>query len=340
MRKPLLHLVFWLLFYLSWDRVMYFYMTNSLNGFYFSAIDVSLFMIAFYVVYLVIMPYYFKQKNLWAALVLSTLLTLSLAGLYSGLMLLFLRHGLVPIHFDFYWNYTDLQYNRFFIALIGVLSGCFLKLAMDRIAANRRMEQMEKQKTMAELTYLKAQINPHFLFNSLNSLYAQLEFSPNDAKNTLTSLADLLRYQLYDCDADLIPVNKEIAYLRNYFDLQRIRNDNCRADFMSKEPEKGLLIAPLLLIPFMENAFKYVSDTLADNSIRIKLSFNENELLFSCTNTIEKSQASNSQPAANGIGLANVKKRLELIYPNNHTLQAGIKNDSYVVNLTVNLSDA
>ncbi len=91
--------------------------------------------------------------------------------MYIWVMQICLHHMVVPIHFDFAWNYTDLQANRFFIALLGILGGYFAHLAMDRLEAQRKMESMEKERSLAELTYLKAQINPHFLFNSLNSLH-------------------------------------------------------------------------------------------------------------------------------------------------------------------------
>lgn len=317
---------------------MYFYVSNQVNRIYFSALDTGTVILAFYIIYLYMMPYYFKRKNIWVLILSSVTLILVLSGVFSWVMWIFLQHNLVPIHFEFSWNYKDLQLNRFFIVLAGVLGGCFVKLAIDRFEGEKRMDTMEKEKSLAELNYLKAQLNPHFLFNSLNSLYTQLEMGSGDAKATLASIADLLRYQLYECIDDFIAVDKEIAYLRNYFILQSLRKDNCKAEMIVNEPQANLLIAPLLLIPFIENAFKYVADSDGqENFIRVNLTFNEDILLFHCINTVDQPELSLSSAADNGIGLVNVQKRLDLIYKNRHQLKAGIANERYEVLLTLEL---
>jgi two-component system, LytTR family, sensor kinase len=338
MRKMLLHLIFWIVFFLMWNRLVNFYISNNLNRVYFSVLDVSLIVSAFYIIYLYVMPDYLRRKRIGRLIGLSILLTILLAGIHSWIMGVFLHHGLMPINFHFSWDYTDMQYNRFFIALIGVLGGCFVKLAIDRLEVGRKMEIMEKEKSKAELTYLKAQINPHFLFNSLNSLYAQLELNPEGARGTLVSIADLLRYQLYECNTDFILVEKELNYLNNYFNLQKIRNDNCTAIFdIEGDPDK-LMIAPLLLIPFVENAFKYVSDyDNQENYIKARIDIVNSELNFYCINTFDAASSRQRGNMNKGIGLINVKKRLELIYSNHFSLKEEDNNGSYQVALTLNL---
>jgi len=338
MRKFLLHFFFWIVFFLMWNRIVYNYISNIVNRLYFSVLDVSLVIIAFYIIYLYIMPGYLRQKRLGRLILLSGILTIVLAAIYAWIMEVFLHHMLVPIRFDFSWNYTNLQYNRFFIALLGVLAGCFVKLAVDRLEVERRMEIMEKEKSLAELTYLKAQLNPHFLFNSLNSLYTQLELNSEEAKGTLVSLADLLRYQLYECNADFISVAKELAYLGNYFNLQSIRTDNCTTEILLKGDHENLLIAPLLLIPFVENAFKYVSDSdEQENFIKVRIDFINVELNFYCINTFDVKSHKQTDHENKGIGLINVKKRLELIYGNKFNLKEEINKETYHITLTINL---
>ncbi|WP_259065290.1 sensor histidine kinase [Mucilaginibacter sp. X4EP1] len=337
MRKFFLHFLFWIVFFLMWNRIVNFYISNHINRLYFSALDVSLIIFAFYSIYLYVMPNYLKNKKLGRLILLSFSLTVLLAGVYVWMMTVFLRHMLVPINFHFSWDYTDLQYNRFFIALLGVLAGCFVKLAVDRLEVGRRMEAMEKEQSLAELTYLKAQINPHFLFNSLNSLYTQLEHSPEDAKGTLISIADLLRYQLYECNTDFIPMANEIAYLKNYFNLQSIRNDNCQASLTISGDYEKLQIAPLLLIPFAENAFKYVSDyDKQANFIKVKVDFIDNKLNFYCTNTFD-SGSKKSDNNNKGIGITNVKKRLDLIYGDAYSLRIGTVSGLYTIDLMIKL---
>ncbi|HEX6426835.1 MAG TPA: sensor histidine kinase [Niastella sp.] len=300
--------------------------------------DVSLIIVAFYIIYLYIIPDYLRRKSIGKLILLSVLLTVLLAGISSWVMGIFLHHMLIPIKFDFAWTFSDLQYNRFFIALLGVLAGCFVKLAIDRFEVGRRVEVLEKEKSLAELTYLKAQLNPHFLFNSLNSLYTQLELNPESAKGTLISIAELLRYQLYECNTDFIPIAKELDYIRNYFTLQSIRNDNCSATLLIEGEFENLLIAPLLLIPFVENAFKYVSDyDNRENIIHVGINCRNSELTFYCINSFDVISRQNGSNMNKGIGVINVRKRLELIYGNNYQLREEISNDKYIINLTLTL---
>ena len=134
------------------------------------------------------------------------------------------------------------------------------KLMLDRLQIQRYTEAVEREKIMNELNFLKEQINPHFLFNSLNSIYFQIDKSNIAARKTLMGLSEMLRYQLYECNAPQIPIDKEIAYLHNYMELQKLRlNTNYTIRFQAQPNVKDFAIAPLLIIPLLENAFKYVS---------------------------------------------------------------------------------
>jgi sensor histidine kinase YesM len=316
---------------------MYFYIDNIYNRLYFAALDVALVASAFYVVYHLIMPAYIHDRKLWKLIGLSGGLLILLSGIYAGLMGLFLRMVLVPISFDFSWNYSDLQYNRLFIALLGVLAGGFIKLSMDRIAMSRRLETMEKEKSTAELTYLKSQLNPHFLFNSLNSLHAQLELNTGNAQQTLQAISGLLRYQLYECSADFIPLEREIAHLLNFFKLQQMRLDNCNAQIsISGEPAE-LLIAPMLCMAFLENAFKHLDCCREQQSlIGVQVVVEDGKLLFSCSNTVGEPVETTGQDS-HGIGLENASKRLELIYQGRYSLTKKVTNGIYKVNLEIML---
>lgn len=311
---------------------MYFYISDKGNRLYFSALDVSMIMCTFYGIYAYLMPKYFQHKRVVRLLVLSVLWLVIMAGSYAFVMKLFLNHMLFPIHFSFSWNYTDLQYNRLFIALIGLLGGGFLQLALDRVHTQRRLDAMEKANSLAELTYLKAQLNPHFLFNSLNSLYTQLDFDVPEAKVTLVNIADLLRYQLYECSVDFVPLSKELLHLENYCNLQRIRTE---ATTVVNIPVVGdeYKIAPLLLLPFVENAFKHVSDDEdRENVIEIDIQLTNEGLALRCMNT---TGVAHGEP---GIGLQNVRQRLELLYPQDYVLETGEADGRYYIHLQLKLS--
>lgn len=338
MRRLLLHGGFWLCFFFIWNQVMYFYISDKGNRLYFSLLDVSMIACCFYGVYGYLMPRYFKHKKVARLVLLSFLWLVLLAGGYAFLMKLFLNHMLVPIHFTFSWNYTDLQYNRFWIALIGLPGGVFLKLALDRANTRRKLTEMEKDNALAELTYLKAQLNPHFLFNSLNSLYTQLDFDVPQAKTTLVTIADLLRYQLYECNADFVPLSKELTHLENYCNLQRIRTEATTLLHIAAESGE-LQIAPLLLMPFVENAFKHVSDDdNRENSIYIDIQLTGNQLHFCCINTAATPGPSSALRNNHGIGLQNVKQRLELLYPDKYELAVKEYDNNFVIRLTITLS--
>lgn len=329
MRKFWVHTGFWLVFFLMWNRLLYFYVNNEWNRLYFSALDIGLILLAFYTVYAYLMPDYFRRKRLSRLIILSVLLILGLAGLAAWIMGLLLQNMIVPIHFDFSWTYKDMQYNRLFMALLGVLAGIFVKLALDRFELRRRLSALEQERSTAELTYLKAQLNPHFLFNSLNSLYSQLELGTGDPKQTLSALADMLRYQLYDSGQDLASLNKELAYLADYIALQKLRLDNCTVTYSVAGDIASQEIAPLLLITFVENAFKHVSDNLTENFIDIRVRISEGQLHFSCQNSFE------ADSIGKGIGLENVHKRLSLIYGERQRLQINKENKIYQIELSL-----
>lgn len=327
MRKLLIHAGFWLVFFLAWDRLLYFYVNNEWNRVYFSLLDTGLIMMAFYALYGYLMPGYFRHKQLGRLLLLSAVTILVLAALSAWIMGLLLQKMIVPIHFDFTWTYKDMQYNRLLMAFLGVLAGIFIKLALDRFELRRSLAALEKERTQAELTYLKAQLNPHFLFNSLNSLYSQLELGTGDPKQTLSALADMLRYQLYDSGQELAPLTKELTYLADYIALQKLRLNDCDVTY-SVEGDLGAKdIAPLLLITFVENAFKHVSDDLPENFIDINIKVSSDKLMFACRNSCYV------KPNGTGIGLDNVRKRLFLIYGDRQQLRINATNNIYEVNL-------
>lgn len=329
MRKFGVHAGFWLLFFLMWDRLLYFYVNNEWNRLYFSALDTGLILLTFYTVYAYLMPDYFRRKSLSRLIVLSVLLVLVLAGLAAWIMGLLLQNMIVPIHFDFSWTYKDMQYNRLFMAFLGMLAGIFVKLALDRFELRRSLAALEKERSAAELTYLKNQLNPHFLFNSLNSLYSQLELGTGDPKQTLSALADMLRYQLYDSGQDLAFLNKELAYLADYIALQKLRLDNCAVTYIVAGEIASQEIAPLLLITFVENAFKHVSYNLIENFIDIQVQISESQLDFNCRNSYE------AGTTGKGIGLDNVRKRLSMIYGERQQLQIREDNNIYEIELSL-----
>lgn len=217
-----------------------------------------------------------------------------------------------------------------------VLTGAAFKLMMDYINMQQRMTVMAKEKAEAELNFLKSQINPHFLFNSINSVYFLIDKNNADARDALHKFSGMLRYQLYEMNGSTIAIEKEINYLKDYVDLQKLRKDNHYAVEMEcSDSVKGFVIEPLLLIPFVENAFKHISHHQNQlNFIRLRLDVNENVFYFSVLNSTEKTATDQTH---SGIGLQNVKRRLELLYPNQHVLNIHESENSFDVSLRLNI---
>lgn len=212
--------------------------------------------------------------------------------------------------------FRNTLYN-FSIAVFYVSFSIALYLSREWYAQRELIRKIEVEKLNTELEYLKAQINPHFLFNSINTIYFQIDKNNTQARQTLSAFSDMLRYQLYECNGHEIAVEKEIAYLKNYVDIQRLRRDENYSIVFDHDQVNGFSIAPLLLIPFVENAFKHVSHKATGNEIRITLSRTADRFGFRVMNTTDPASFSSS---SQGIGLRNVKRRLELLYNGRHTL--------------------
>ncbi|RAJ83679.1 histidine kinase [Chitinophaga dinghuensis] len=217
---------------------------------------------------------------------------------------------------------------------------CFVfiaaKVIKDKLATDRHHRAVEKERTESELRFLKSQMNPHFLFNAINSIYVLIKKDQDMAANTLATFADMLRYQLYECNTPAIPIEREIDYLNNYVQLEKLRKGkSLQLDYQVGEEVRNFDIAPLLLIPFVENAFKYVSaNTNKENKILLHLNYKNNNFTLQVENTTEPLL----QPTtAGGIGLENVKRQLELIYKGNYQLNITPGTTDYKVMLTIDI---
>jgi LytS/YehU family sensor histidine kinase len=236
-------------------------------------------------------------------------------------------------------NIKEKVYNNFVTQFFLVLASIGLKSVFDYLKLQQQMVEVAKEKAEAELNFLKSQINPHFLFNSLNSVYFLIDKANEPARVALHKFSDMLRYQLYECNGEKIPIEKEINYLKDYVDLQRLRiNKDCDVQFNCENELKNITIEPLLLIPFVENSFKHIShySNGKKNELQVNISRDDTALKFSVCNTTEEGQDKDDQKN-NGIGLANVKKRLELLYPSKHQLHIEEKNGWYNVALKLTI---
>lgn len=239
-----------------------------------------------------------------------------------------------------------------------------IQLFQDLSRARGRIQNLENKKLQTELDLLKAQINPHFLFNSLNNIYVLTRTNPPQASEIILQLSDLLSYQLYDCAKEKVLLAKEIEYLQNFLDVHRIRRDKADLSFNFKGNSKGISIPPLLFIPFVENAVKHGNSVSENGYIKVEMtvsgsgegmqdsSRNSSDsgatfgggaksgklsgriLTFHIANTKGDPLP---QTTKGGLGLENVKRRLELLYPSRHRLKIQNEDNVFSVDLEIEL---
>lgn len=230
-------------------------------------------------------------------------------------------------------------YKVFFDSFVNILFWVVLilvtKLIAEKITSQRYIEQIEKEKADNELNFLRAQFNPHFLFNSINSIYAHIDKSNKSARDMLLVFSEMLRYQLYECNVEQIELDREINYISNYITLQKSRIDErIKVSFCTVGITGNIKVAPLILITFIENAFKYVGfNENKENSISISLDCTNSDLRFTIFNT--KDSFINPTEKSSGLGIANVKRRLELLYPGRHFLEINERENNYSIALTI-----
>jgi two-component system LytT family sensor kinase len=205
-----------------------------------------------------------------------------------------------------------------------------LKLSIDWYEQNRVLQKIKIEKLQAEVNYLRSQINPHFLFNVLNNLYSLTLKKSELAPDVVLKLSDMMEYMLYESNEAYVPLKKEISYLENYLELEKLRQGN-HADIKLNitGTAKGHNIAPFLLLPLVENAFKYGVSKAVDNAyLHINITIEQQSVIFS----IENNKLNFIEAGHNsGIGLSNLEERLQLLYPGKHSLQINDRTDKYYV---------
>jgi two-component system LytT family sensor kinase len=217
-------------------------------------------------------------------------------------------------------------------------TGAAIRFALDRVKELNMVEKLEKEKISAELALLKNQVNPHFLFNALNTIYYKIDRANQPARETLERFSKMLRYQLYECNSEYIAIEQELQFLASYIELQKERlNGNYKVTCKGLNEVRGLMISPFLLMPIVENCFKHISNS-ADK---------ENHIFIECTRdnnffNITTCNSADIKPGneKSGIGLENIRKRLQLVYPGKHNLSIRRAADNFELQLKIKLNEA
>ncbi len=277
-----------------------------------------------------LMPKYLYKKEYWHFFGMVVLVLLLVIVIEELLEVVFYpgtrRASIVP---GIYFAIFDV------LPIIAILSG--FKFAWDAIGKQREVEKLKTSIQESELQFLKSQINPHFLFNNLNNLYSYaIEFSPKTPAIIL-ELSSVLRYMLYECKEKFVPLSKEIEQLENFTQLNQLQiEERGNVSFKATNIKTGYQIAPLILLVFIENAFKHSQSGQSSNiNINIEIKMDGDTLYFYCKNNFQL--ITETENLTKGIGLDNVKKRLQLLYPNAHEINIIETQDQFEVNLKMEL---
>ena len=211
----------------------------------------------------------------------------------------------------------------------------FIKIALEWFKSEKQREALKVANLNAELKYLKSQINPHFLFNSLNTIYSLAHRRSPETEHALVKLSTIMRYMIYQSNEDRVMLEKELRYLQDYIDIQRLRmTRQVPVEFTVEGSAAGLEIAPMLLIPFVENAFKHGISLKEPAFINIRIDISaEGVLHLVVRNSLFKQRVSEK----GGVGLTNVLKRLSLLYTDAHTITVREHGDEFIADLKIAL---
>lgn len=328
------HLLFWILFLFLWSAHDLAYHNN-----FWGLLQGNLYTIWPYVplvyfnLFFLVPRYLLKKKHLVYISILTPLIVLTMLitsfnsfWYYSA----FVKHMETA---EFFWNWEGrITILTEILVLVGLTMTLFL--LQQWYQKERYAREMEQKRLETELNLLKSQVNPHFLFNSLNSIYVMLGKDTAAGRSMLLQFSDILSHQLYETSKEKVPLKKEVDNLKNYIKIEKRRHEDlAEVQWQGTESINGELIAPMLLLPIVENAFKH-GQSSEGYWIEVRVDINE-EKEFSFN--VKNSYKAPKDPTQKGIGLANVKRRLELIYPDNHQLMVRKGKNLFEVDLTLKL---
>lgn len=348
-KRWLLHIAFWVAYVINDTALEYAWVRSSMeNVSEWEAMRLSVwsnlsllppkFLLSYFILYVTINRGLMKNKNVWW--LVGWLLPVVFAGIVMHRAIVY--YYITPVIFKEAWgDQTLFEVKRMLSAFLDIGFAASLAVGMKLLrtywVGKEREKGLVKEKLEAELKFLRNQTNPHFLFNTLNNIYALARKKSESTPDVVLKLSKLLRFMLYESRKERIPLADEIRMIEDYLELEKIRyNERLSISFAQQLDDPSQHIAPLLLLPFIENAFKHgASETRFDSFIRIDARLEKGILYFFIENTKEDTGETG---VTENIGLSNVRRQLELMY-HEHSLHVENKKDRFIVQLTVNLNN-
>ncbi len=282
----------------------------------------------------------FLSKKKIAALFLNGFLVTLVCGVLGEIALSLLLRGVGANKGEIIFpNYqpSEISAAIFLTGCIGLVNGIlglFIKGFITSYNDISLKENLNKKNYEMELALVKNQINPHFLFNTINNIDVMISKDATKASSYLNKLSDIMRFMLYETKTEVISLVKELSYIEKYIDLQKIRTSNTNyVNYVVEGDSKNLMIAPMLFIPFIENAFKHTENKKLDNAINIQIIISKEKIIFDCENKFSEDLQNLSDQS--GLGNELIEKRLMLLYPKKHSLEVSTLNKIYKVKLTI-----
>lgn len=334
------HVLFWLLFVAFYSILYGSFQDDYLRQFQIQLLYLPEKMIATYLTIYFLLPKFLLKEKYFSFFFWLILLLLA-AGMLHWLVAYYLEQPLFYPN-DYWgslWYPNKMLKSATYIYPVVVLA-TLIKFFKHWYKHQATTQKLAQEKLQAELKFLRAQVHPHFLFNTLNNLYALTLKKSDSAPEIVLKLSDLLNYMLYECNTDRVPLQKEIMLLENYISLEKLRyGDHLDISFNVTGETDGKEIAPMLILPFVENSFKHgVSGETDQAWVGISISLKETLLTLKVENSKSSEITKDEQQYKEGIGLTNVKRRLDLIYSGDYDLKIMDDDDSYLVVLKLELS--
>lgn len=334
----LIHVLAWVL-YLLFYRLAFVQQSGSEQYRYlFLASIVITDIPVFYYYYLRAIPRLLVGKKVWKFFLWTLLIVLAYPVARYGIDLVFMEYypdNLTPLS-----NIATVDFNavygiRALAALFIIAMAGIGKFTFDWFENTRIRRELEKQNLISELAFLKSQINPHFLFNTLNNIHTLAYKKADGAPEAIMKLSELMRYMIYESDMQFVPLAKEIQHLHSFIDLQELRFKTkgiVKLEVSGDASQRSM--APLLLLPFIENAFKHGHQLNREGAITARLSIGKN-LVYEVENEVPNPDRQLEKDKEGGIGLENIKRRLTLIYPGRHTFKVDESSSHFKVSLSI-----
>jgi len=326
------HAIFWLSIYL----VLIILDTSQNIGYVLvkEFVNVSFFALMVYLNLYYLFPQYLTKKNLLVHLASLAVAAILITPIKT-LAFYITSSNYADVQSYFLHNQPSIFLSTFFIGI----GSTIYNIMNDWLLSQREKKELQAQTLQSELKFLKSQINPHFLFNTLNSLYALTLKKSDQAPEIVLKLSEMMRYMLYECNVPMVPLQKEVNYLKNYLELEKLRQGKkMKIDFQVEGEPQNQRIAPLMFIPFIENCFKHgISNQITEGFVNILLKIDGDHVTTTIENSKAPTRPSTTGKKSGGIGLVNVKRRLNLLYPDKHDLKVSQDPNTYKVSLSMDL---